>query len=192
MMGLYVVALSLSRILEVFSRAAVSVLFPKASGRPVEEVVALVGRAARVTTTVTLLVAVGLTFLGPWVLGLLYGQDYLGAVTVFRILVFQVVLSGTTWVLFQAFMATGRPGVVTVLQGAGLGLAVPLVLVLIPRYGLEGAGLALLISAAARFVFVLVSFPLFLKVGMPSLWPTKADFGTIATVLSEIRGRLRK
>ena len=46
-MGLYVVALSLSRVLNVFQTAVVTVLFPKASGRPKEEVVALTGRAVR-------------------------------------------------------------------------------------------------------------------------------------------------
>jgi antigen flippase len=184
MMGLYVVALSLAQTLHVFQTAVVAVLFPKASGRPVEEVVALAGFAMRASTTVTLLSAIGLAVLGPWVLGLLYGQEYSGAVTVFRLLLLHVVISGAAWVLAQALMALNRPGMVTMLQGLGLSLAVALLLVLVPRYGLEGAGLALLVSSTARFVFVIVSFPLILKVPIPRLWLTRADLAAILRMYS--------
>ena len=178
-LGLYVVALSLARMLNVFHAAVVSVLFTKTSGRPVEEVVALTGLAARASTTLTLLAAMGLTVLGPRVLSLVYGQDYLGAVTVFRLLVLEVVLSGMAWVLAQAFMALGRPGLVTLLQGVGLSISVPLLLVLVPPYGLEGAGLALLISATLRLVLALVSFPLILQMRIPRLWLTRTDIYAI-------------
>lgn len=175
-MGLYVVSLSLTRTLDAFQAAAVAVLFPKASGRAVEEVVALIGRGARITTTVTLLAAAGLALLGPWVLGLVYGQEYLGAVSVFRLLLLEAVLGGTAWVLAHAFMALDKPGTVSLMQGVGVGLSVPLLLMLVPRYGIEGAGVALLISTGARLVFVLVGFPLILEVRVPRLWPKREDF----------------
>lgn len=182
-MGLYVVALSLAQMIQVFGTAVVSVLFPKASGRSVEEATALVGRAARVSIAATVLAALGLTLLTPWALGLFYGQEYLEAIPVFRLLLFVMVLDGATWVLAQAFMAVDRPGVVTVLQGVGFGLSIPLLLVLIPLYGLTGAGLALLISNAARLVFVIVSYPVILKIRPPRLWPTWTDFAAMAAAL---------
>lgn len=178
-MGLYVVALSLAQMLQVFQSAVVSVLFSKATGRSVEEVAALTGWAARVSSTMTLLAALGLAIFGPWLLILFYGQEYIDAVGVFRILVIEMVLSGTTWVLAQAFMALDRPGKVALLQGVGLSLTLPLLLVLVPRYGLEGAGLALLISASVRLVLVIVSFPLILKVRVPRLIPTWSDLSAI-------------
>lgn len=175
-MGLYVVALSLSQMLGVFHSAVVTVLFPKASGRPVEEVVALIGRGARVSIAINLLAAVGLALLGPWVLGLVYGQEFLSAVPVFRILLLEAVLGGAAWVLAYAFMALDRPGTVSLMQGIGRGMSVPLLLVLVPLYGLEGAGLAVLLSTMARLVFVTISFPLILKTRVPRLWPRRADF----------------
>lgn len=174
-MGLYVVAVSTARILDVFQSAAVSVLFPKASGRPVEEVLTLTGRAAKASTTLTAVAAIGLALLGPWAISLVYGKEFLGAVAVFRILLMELVLAGTIWVLAQAFMAIGKPGIVTVLQVIGVGLTIPLLLVMVPRYGLEGAGLAILIPTAVRFVLVLLSFPLILKVRPPRFWPKYAD-----------------
>jgi len=80
---------------------------------------------------------------------------------VLRILVVEAVFSGATLVLSQAFMAMGRPGVVTVVQLTGLSLTVPLMVLLVPRYGIVGAGAALLLSTAGRFVCVLASFRFF-------------------------------
>lgn len=175
-MGMYVVSLSLSRMLNVLQTSMITVLLPKTAARPVEEVVALTGRAARVSTAFTFLAAIAVMLLGPVFLRLLYGSEYVGAVPVFRILLIEVVIGGTTWVLAQTFMALGQPGTVTILQGIGLGLSVPLLVVLIPAYGLEGAGWALLGSTTARLVFVLVSYPLILKIRPPSLLMTREDW----------------
>jgi enterobacterial common antigen flippase len=66
---------------------------------------------------------------------------------------------------------------------------VPLLLMLVPRYGLEGVGSALLISATVRFVIVLASFPLILKVRVPRLILTSADLAAIAAAGREEWGR---
>jgi len=107
---------------------------------------------------------------------------------VLRILVVQIVLAGATAVLSQTFMALGRPGIVTTLQVLGLLLTVPLMLVLIPRFGIVGAGLALLLSTIARFVFILISFPVFLKMRVPQLLPSMQDVRFLAgLVMKQIR-----
>lgn len=187
--GLYVVALSLSRVLNAFQTAVVAVLFPRATGRPLEEVVELSGRAARVSTVATALSAAGIMLLGPWVLGLVYGREFLDAVPVFRLLLAEVALGGTTWVLAQAYMVLDRPGIVSTMQAVGATLSVVLMLFLIPRYGLEGAGMALLISTAARLVFVFASFPLVLGVRPPSLRPRLDDFVGMLRRADAARGR---
>lgn len=168
-MGTYVVVLSLSRMLNVFQTSIVSVLFPKAAARPVNEVLELTGRSARITTALTLIVGLGIILLGAPLLNLLYGAEFVSATNVLYILVIEVVLAGTTLVLAQSFMALGRPGIVTVLQGVGLGLSVPLMFLLIPKFGIVGAGLSLLGSTIARLGFILICFPIVLKVAPPSL-----------------------
>ena len=178
-LGLYVVAVSAARILNALQVAVVSVLFPKASGREVEDVVALTGRGARVSTLLTLLAATVLALLGPYAMGFVYGREFVEAVTVFRYLLLEAVLGGTAWVLAQAFMALGRPGTVSAMQVLGVGMSVTLMLVLVPRYGLAGAGLALLAATAARLVFIVASFRLILNVHAPALWPRRADFAVI-------------
>jgi O-antigen/teichoic acid export membrane protein len=175
MMGIYVVALSLSRMLNVFHTSVVMVLFPKAVSQCPETIREMTGRATRMSTLLTASTAVCIGVVGAPLLSLLYGHEYRSAAPLLRILVAEVVLAGATLVLGQAFMALGRPGIVTAFQVMGLLLVIPLMLVLVPRYGLVGAGIALLLSTIARFLFVLVSFPLFLRIPIPPLFPNGED-----------------
>lgn len=168
-MGLYTVALSLSRMLNLVQSSIVTVLLPKAANRPIAEICTLTSRVARISLAFTLGIAAIVAGIAPTLLHWLYGAEFLQAVTVLQILLLEVVLGSTVWILAQAFMAAGRPGIVTLLQGIGLGLTLPLMLMLIPRYGLVGAGLSLLGSTIIRLGFILVCFLWVLKVPIPSL-----------------------
>ncbi|HMI53620.1 MAG TPA: polysaccharide biosynthesis C-terminal domain-containing protein [Candidatus Saccharimonadales bacterium] len=193
LMGIYVVALSLSRMLNVFHTSVIMVLFPKAVSRTPEAVRDMTSRSVRMSTLLTSIAGLGIIILGPQVLTLLYGAEYQMATAVLRILVVEVVLSGATLVLAQAFMALGRPGIVTALQVTGLLLTVPLVVLLTPRFGIVGAGLALLISTTTRLLFVLLSFPIFLKMRIPGIVPKWSDIsfmlGTISRRLAVAKNR---
>jgi O-antigen/teichoic acid export membrane protein len=184
LMGTYVVALSLSRLLNVFHTAVVMVLFPRSVSRPPLEVVEMTGRAVRMTTFATALGGAGVMLAGPRLLVLLYGPEYRGAAAILRILVVEVVLAGATQVMSQPFMALSRPGVVTTLQAIGLLCTIPLMLVLVPRFGIEGAAFSLLLSTCARFVFVLASFSRFLKLPRPGLLPCQADLRFLSSAVS--------
>lgn len=178
-MGTYVVALSLSRVLNVFQQSAVMVLFPKAAGASTEAVIAMTGRAARLSTIVAAACALLLVALGPMLIRLVYGPAYDAAVSALRILVLEVVLAGLTYVLAQAFMALGRPGVVTLLQAAGLAISIPLMLWWIPRFGIAGAALALLCSTAARLLLVTTALKVMFDRGRLSLLPRAEDVRTL-------------
>ncbi|MGB0064292.1 MAG: polysaccharide biosynthesis C-terminal domain-containing protein, partial [Terracidiphilus sp.] len=187
-MGSYVVVLSLSRMLNLFQTSVVMVLFPKSAGRPAEEVVAMTGNAVRISALATALCGIVVCAAGPSLLRIFYGGEYVAAAGALRILVIEVVISGATYVLAQAFMALGRPGVVTVLQALGLSLSIPLMLVLIPRWGIYGAAVSLLASTIARFLFVVVAFRVFLKIESPSLILNRDD---LKLLWSGVNGMMR-
>lgn len=189
-MGLYAVALSMSRMLNLFQLSIIPVLLAKAAARPINEVVAIVGRAVRVSVAFTVLATIAIILLIPVLLQTLYGSEYLEAVAVFRILALEVVLSGTTWVLAVALMVLNRPGTVTVIQCLSLVLLVLLMLILVPLFGLEGAGLALLCSAVIRLLSVTLSFPLILKVRLPNLLITREDLQTIKQIFQQALNRV--
>jgi O-antigen/teichoic acid export membrane protein len=187
-MGMYAVALSLSRMLSMFESSILKVLFPTVAARPPAEVVALTGRSARLSLVMTLLAAMPLMFIGPLLLNLLYGAAFLGAVPVFRILLVEVVLASTDSLLAQAFMALGRPGTLTILQGITLGLNLALLPLLIPVYGLIGAGLALLTSTIIRLILILTCYPLLLKVRPPSLIINREDLQFLQQRFKAVKG----
>jgi O-antigen/teichoic acid export membrane protein len=176
MMGLYVVSLSLTGMLGVFYDSVLTVLSPKTAARPMEEVLVITGQAVRISSVLNVTAGLAMAFLGPFALNLFYGDKYLGATTVLQILVVDAVLASTTRLLAQVFLALGRPGMVTIFEGAALAMSVPLLIVLVPTYGLVGAGLALCGATVARLTCILLSFPLVLKAKPPSLIPTVEDF----------------
>ncbi len=178
-LGIYVVALNLSRMMNVFQTSFVTVLFPTVAGRPRKEVVALTGRAVRVSLALSCLAGIIVSFMAPVVLNVLYGEKFLAAIVVFRILLVEIIISGTVWVFLQAFMAVGKPGFVTLLQGLGVAISIPLMFLLVPVYGLEGAGMALLCSSFTRLILVYLSYGFILKVQPPSLLLNKQDIDFI-------------
>jgi len=188
-MGVYAVMLSLSRTLNVFQLAVVMVLFPKAAGQKLEAITELTECAVRISTMITALCAALLCIVGPILIGIMYGHSYLSAVTALRILLIEATLSCAVAVMAQAFMAVGRPGVVTILQGIGLALCIPMMLWLIPKYGVAGAAAALLFSTTARFLFIYIGFRVFLRTRLPRLLPRMDDFRFIVSV---VNSRLRR
>jgi O-antigen/teichoic acid export membrane protein len=185
-MGSYVVVLSLSRMLNVFQTSVVMVLFPKAAGHAKPDVLAMTGKAVRISGLATAVCGLLVCLAGPTLLGLLYGAEYEAAAGALRILVLEAILSGIVFVLAQAFMALDHPGVVTILQALGLSLSIPMMLWLIPIYGIYGAAIALLASTMARLLFVCIGFRLFLKTSAPNLLPEWRDIRFLSGAILEI------
>jgi O-antigen/teichoic acid export membrane protein len=175
-LGIYTVALSVSRLLSIFYSSLNIVLFPKAASLDVPDVVVLTARAARISSMFTAAAAIGLIIILPVVMPIMYGGAFKAVVPVARILSCEIVFTGATWILAQAFMATGRPAIVAGLQVFGLLLTIPLMLVLIPRFGLSGAALALLLSSVSRLAMTVACFPLVLKSAVPQLVVARNDF----------------
>jgi O-antigen/teichoic acid export membrane protein len=84
---------------------------------------------------------------------------------VFRLLVLDAVFACGNQVAAQAFMALGRPGIVTILQSLSVALMLGLMAALVPVYGLTGVGLALLIGSVVRLVGTFFCLSEFLGVG---------------------------
>ncbi len=178
-MGTYGVALSLSRMLNLFQGSVITVLFPRAAGRSPADILALTEFSARVSTLLTVGCAASAALVGPFLLRSLYGAAYASAKVPFEVMLAEVSLNGAAFILAQAYMALGRPGLVTVIQSVGLGLSVPLLLLLIPRWGILGAATALLLSTLARFIFVFAGFRLILGLRLPDLLPRFSDIETV-------------
>ncbi|WP_054974692.1 oligosaccharide flippase family protein [Paenibacillus sp. A3] len=174
-LGLYLVAVSLAKVVNVIQTSLALVVFPKASGLPKEEAIELVKKVFRISVFVTLIVALFFMFIGPLVLNLLYGSQYHEAVSIFRILLLEVVIGGGTLILSQAFMSVGKPGICSIQQVIGLSVSIVLMVLLVPRYGLLFTGISLLTATCIRFVFILSQYKFTLKTTIPRLLITRDD-----------------
>jgi O-antigen/teichoic acid export membrane protein len=187
-LGLYAVAVSLSRMVNIFSTSIIAVLFPKASGLEKEQAVALTFRVFRISTFVALLASICLMIVAPFVFQVLYGAEFKEALGVFRLLLLEVSIGGGTMVLAQVFMAMGKPKIVTLLQAIGLLLVIPLLMLLVPRFGLIGAGAAMLSSVLLRFGFILLNVRFILRMKIPPLVMTMDDLRWLKSMLDRKRG----
>lgn len=169
MMGLYVVAQSAAGVLGVLPAAVSPITLPKSSGLGTEDILELTGRAVRMTLFVMILASLPLWFCGGLLLKLVYGAKFLKSASILPFLVLEAIIDGLTAVMSQAFLASGFPGTVSLLQGSGLLASIPLLYWFIPRYGAQGAACALTIATSIRFAFVLINFPLRLKVLPPNM-----------------------
>jgi O-antigen/teichoic acid export membrane protein len=183
-MGRYVVALSLSRTLNSVYQAAAAVLFPKCIGMNKHQSFALTCQMTAATTALTIPGAILLCVFGSSLLRLLYGSDYVIATTLLQLLTAEAVLSGITTLMSQPFMAMGRPGTVTVLQALGLSVTIPLLLVLVPRFGTVGAGFALFGTALLRLILLFICF-----IRLANRLPNSAD---VNALFVGARGRLKQ
>ena len=169
-MGLYIVAQSAAGLLAILPQAVVPVTLPKSSGLSNPEILEITGKAIRLAFLVMVLAALPLLFAGGLLLKLVYGTKFASAYVVLPFLVIESVLDGLTSILAQAFLAAGFPGTLTLLEVCGLLTTLPLLYWLIPKFGLEGAGCALMLGTTVRFTFVMLNFPFRMKLRPPNLF----------------------
>jgi O-antigen/teichoic acid export membrane protein len=179
--GVYVVALSLSRVPTVLQTAVTTVLFPTIAARAQASVIEMVALTVRFTTVINAAAAAALAAIGPYALHLLYGDRFVGAVWPFRILLAETVVSNAVRILYQIFSGTGRPQVVAAFEGVGVTASLGGMLLAVPHFGIVGAAACVLLASSVRLLCVLVGLPTILRVRLPRLILTPADvIGIIA------------
>lgn len=158
LMGYYVVALSLSRVLNAVQTAMITVLIPDLIQQEERVIRRKTLRALLMSTSITGLVAVPLFFLGPWLIKTFYGSNFSEASLPFQILLFEAVLTGMSWVLAQPFLAINQPGKVTMTQTISFGLGIPLLFILAKSNQLVGVAFSLLIISIVRLLATYILF----------------------------------
>lgn len=180
--GLYVVARNAARPSQFFASAMNAVLFPRASALSDRAALELSGLAARVGIVAALAVALPLALVGPWLITALYGTDFAGATLPFQILVAEAAVAAISSTMAQAFLSVGRPGVVTMLQVASFLAGAAMIVLLVPRLGMQGAALGLLLGSLVRLAVLAACYPAVLRMALPRLWLNGADLRQLLAV----------
>jgi O-antigen/teichoic acid export membrane protein len=144
-LGLYSMAVTMAELVFYVPDSITTIFLPRVAGSTPEEANRLVGRVGRLTTLLTIAVALALipaAFLGIH----LILPKFVDCLPAFVVLLPGVISLSVAKVMTSYVNGRGRPGLVAIGTVASLVLNVALNLVLIPRFGIVGASLSSLIS----------------------------------------------
>ena len=99
-------------------------------------------------------------FFAADLIGLLFGRSYLQSTSIFKILIWQVPIIFLSIGIINSLFAIGLQRINTYVIGAGVLIKLILCLILIPKYGINGAAFSDLIGAAFVLIFLVVLFSL--------------------------------
>lgn len=179
-MGLYVVGLSVARVINAIQGSVALIEFPRMVGFDAVTLRVSIARSARLSALASAAFGLLILVAGSKLVTVVYGRSFEPTARALPLFICEVVLAGLAHVLLQGFMASNRPGVATLVQLTGLVLSVPVFLGLIPAWGLTGAAVALLISTSIRLLLTVAAYPLFLGVPIPRVWIGWSDVVDLA------------
>lgn len=156
--GLYVVAVSAgSMIVGLFGSLRV-VVFPAAARVGGTEAVVVTQRAIRVVFAAAAGTALMLGLTADFLVELLYGPEFAGAVTPLRLLLPGVACWAVAQITVSGLKGIGRPTGASVAQFSGVGVTIVGLALLLSPYGIRGAAIT---SSVAYFTVLVVGLVLF-------------------------------
>jgi O-antigen/teichoic acid export membrane protein len=187
--GVYSIALTLSEILRVFPEAGQMRVFslPSAAGQQPQ-----VAAIARPVLLVTAIGGVSLAALSVWLVPLVFGAAFSGAAPAFAALVPGIVALAVSYTVSPVLVLRGRIRANSVAASASLVVMIALDLVVIPRWGLLGAGC---VSSVAYAVLALLQLHLTRR-EQPFHWrelvPTTADLRVLVSWVVTLRAHFQR
>lgn len=174
--GVYSVSVLLAEIIWYIPNSVGTVFFPRVSAATREEANRVTPLVCRNTFFLTLAGAVVMAVLGGPFIRLFYGQEFASARDGLLLLLPGVALLSLGKILMRYSMGIGKVLYGTYASAVGLALHVPLLLVLVPRFGFRGAAAA---SSLAYAADTLVNAVLYLRESGGRLrdlvWPQAGD-----------------
>jgi O-antigen/teichoic acid export membrane protein len=140
--GVYSIAIVLAEMLQKIPNVAGTVLFSKIAGAGGEDRDRLTARVSRSIFVLTLVAAGGLALVGGWVVPFVFGVEFEGAYVPLLYMLPGVVAMASGSVINTNLWVQGYPPQAVIAPIAAVCTNVVLNLLLIPRFGLIGAGVA--------------------------------------------------
>lgn len=186
--GLYAVSVQIVEKLWLLSQAVSTVLLPKLSesARDGGIVTSITTLATRLTIAMTLIGAIGLGFLGHFLIGIVFGPSFLRAYTFLLILLPGAVAGAGVRLLSSELSARGRPEINLYMGVFVVVLNVALNVLLIPYIGAIGAAVATTIAYMSNLAVRLIIFKRFTNAKIAdAILPRMADFSLLRSYVFE-------
>jgi len=151
--GFYYAAAGLAEAVWLLSASAATVLFPKVSSeineKNLKEFTPIICRSILLFT---LLISILLFIFGDWIIPLLYSEKFLESIQPFRILLIGTLFASGWQILVNDLSGRGKPILGTYIIGISVALNIMLNVFFIPKWGIEGAAWATVISYLTMFL----------------------------------------
>ena len=156
--GLYAIAANLTNLMLKVPDATGTVLYPRLAGAGSESAHAQTSAVCRHTLFIMVVSAIGYLTCGPFLVRLLYGEAYAGAIRPMLLMLPGVVMLSLYLLLTRNFTGRNRQQVNIVAACVALSVNVGLNSFLIPRFGIEGAAVSTTVSYGIAATILLVMF----------------------------------
>ncbi len=156
--GIYAIAVNFSNMLLKVPDATGTALFPRLAGATEAEAHAATAQVCRHTLFFTTVLALGVAVVTPFVIPIVYGDDFGGSIVPLLVLLPGVVLMSLYLILTRNFTSRGKQEINILAAALALVLNIGCNWVLIPRLGVTGAALAHLVSYGTAALVLLVWF----------------------------------
>ncbi|MBN2581488.1 MAG: oligosaccharide flippase family protein [Planctomycetes bacterium] len=144
--GFYSRGVQVAEVVLYFLLAVENVLFPRMSSLPPSEIPGAAASLCRRGLLAGLLLVAAFEVVSRWLIVVPFGQEFAPSIAPLRILLPGVLAIGFARMLFAVFYAQERPWAPAVIAAATLATVTALDLVMIPRWGINGAAAASLIG----------------------------------------------
>lgn len=187
LVGLYAIAVAISEITSSLAVSVSDALMPEVAGSKEENAsINLLGRSLRLTFIAQAIALVPIAILGPYVLGYVFGPDFVAASGALRLLLVASLFWSTGQICISGLNGFGRPGLGTIARIASAVTTVAALIVLLPVLGIVGAALASILGYGVMLALSLIFLLKTRNIGfIEFLKPQKNDvsFGKLRSII---------
>ena len=192
--GFYYVAVRLAEGIWLISQSAAIVLFPKVAAETDEQRLKdFTPLICRNVLFITFLISVVLFIFSHWVIVFFYSENFLNSVRPFQILLIGTLFIAGWRILANDIAAQGRPMLNTYIIGFSVLLNIILNVLWIPRWGIEGAAYATMVS---YFLLFFITIFLYARISgnkiIDVIFVKKSDFLLYKNALSFIKRKTKE
>jgi O-antigen/teichoic acid export membrane protein len=156
-LGLYVAGLSFTNLPRFIAQSIGMVAFPQVARGARESAKRLMWRFCLLATILITVVVVMLELAAGWLVPFFFGREFAGSVGLTRILLVGALFFGIRRVLSDAAKGAGHPGLGTIAEFVSWLSLLPLLVIFVPHFGVEGVAAALAISSGLSLATLVIT-----------------------------------
>lgn len=185
--GVYLIAVRVSEALAQLGGAAGSLIFPEVARQADPSATAVTERAVRVLTIMIVGVGLLIGLLAEVFLELAFGTEFAQGALALRILLVAMLPLSIARILAGDLKGRGRAGLVSIAMGLAVVVTVVLDILLIPRFGIEGAAVASVVAYTSTALALAIAFVRLTGADGRDLIPRGSDVGAMIRYVARLR-----